>query len=445
MASPRFAIARRATELATDLRQQRPLRVMISILIPVFVWTIGALVWLWPEDVASHIDQTQPDTAIPGMTTPKGTVTEINEIQCDNVGESATGENSRCATLMIEMEQGPEQGQTIEVSVNAAVYASGVSVGQEVRLNRTPINDGEGAYQFAEFTRTIPMGAIIAIAGLAFLAVTWKRGITSLVGWAISTWLVLAFLFPALIEGHQPIVVAAVAGIAMLMVLVYAIHGFTGKNTAALVSAIACLIVWAAIAGLVDWWAHLTGVAGTIGQVVAGAAPDMNLSAFFVCGSVLVAVGVLQELCSRVASVVWREYRARRSVTTIQFIQRCLRSTRDNASSMATSTILTIAGAAVPTLLLITVYQRPWWSSLLREQFSTIALLGLLALVAMAGAQILTIVICLAILRSESRSDSDTIGQTTVDRAGDELIDIIDDDPDDLTDPDDETDPDKAQ
>jgi len=65
------------------LRSRRTLRTLVWILIPIAIWTVAALVWLWPHNVAAHLNADNTTVSVPGLTIPKGTVTAVTETNCD--------------------------------------------------------------------------------------------------------------------------------------------------------------------------------------------------------------------------------------------------------------------------------------------------------------------------------------------------------------------------
>ena len=107
-------IAEQAASAADALRSRRTLRTLVWILIPIAIWTVAALVWLWPHNVAAHISQDNTSTiAVPGLTIPKGTVTAVTETNCDAVSGSANGDGSKCGNLTVRLDEGPEKGQSV--------------------------------------------------------------------------------------------------------------------------------------------------------------------------------------------------------------------------------------------------------------------------------------------------------------------------------------------
>src|SRR5690606_30905702 len=122
--------------------QRRALRVMVLIVVPLAIWTLGALVVMWPGDVSDHINSESGGFAIAGSSMPTGTVVGINEMSCEGMQGWTPGADTVCATAQIRIDEGPEEGQTTEVILNAAQYASGVSGGTRITMYRTPMPEG---------------------------------------------------------------------------------------------------------------------------------------------------------------------------------------------------------------------------------------------------------------------------------------------------------------
>ncbi len=421
-------ISGRAAHLTDALRAQRTLRILVLLLIPVAIWTIGALVWLWPSDVASHIRQDNTTRAIPGMTVPKGTVTQVNEVSCDGVTGSATGDQSRCARLTVRVDEGPETGQEVEVTLTAAVYASGVHPGTGVKLYRTPIQDAPAAYQFADFQRTLPMVVLTLAFVAAVVAVARLRGAISLLGLVFAGWVMVSFMFPALIEGKDPVLIGLVGSSAIMFVVLYAAHGISARTTTALVGTMFGLFLSALLGWLATKWAHLSGVAGEDDFVLAASAPDLKLTSVVICGVIIAGLGVLNDVTITQASAVWELAETDKGDSARSIFGRAMRIGRDHIASSVYTTAFASAGAILGVLLLLTVYQRPLFSSLLSEQFAGEVVRTLVSGIGLVLSVPVTTAIAVAIVRGGAKGieDADRLGAVPVEYDDDELVDLDD-------------------
>ncbi|WP_203568815.1 YibE/F family protein [Aestuariimicrobium ganziense] len=349
-------------------QRRKALRALVVILVPLAVWTLAALIWLWPRDVADHIQNDGLNLAVPGATQEKATITEVEPMDCEGLIGSVPGQNSVCATVVAVLDTGPEQGQSQTFQVTPPIYDSGVEPGQRVVMWRIPIEQMPAAYQFIDFERSTPLWLLAGAFALLVVVVARRRGFLSLLGLGFAFWILIEFMLPALIMGRDPLLVGLVGSAAIMFVVLYTAHGFTLRTTTALVGTLFGLLI---IAGL-GWWvakaAHLTGVSSDEDYSLAATTPDMGLTSVVICAIIVAGLGVLNDVTITQASAVWElartEHDKRRLYTS------AMRIGRDHIASTVYTIAFAAAGAALPVLLLLTVYQRPIGQVIATEMFS---------------------------------------------------------------------------
>ena len=131
------------------------------------------------------------------------------------------------------------------------------------------------------------------------------RGFASLLGLAFAGFILVKFMFPALVAGSNPIMVGLIGSSAIMFVVLYAAHGFSARTSTALVGTLFGLILIAALGYAATRWAHLTGVAAEEDYVLAAAAPDLRLTSVVICGIIVAGLGVLNDVTITQASAVW--------------------------------------------------------------------------------------------------------------------------------------------
>lgn len=235
-----------------SVRQLKALRLMIVVLIPVAIWTVVGLIAFWPGPLAGHVRQDLSQYSVKGLTLPTGEITRVTPVSCNgqvgSTGGGQAGSAGTCATIDVRLLDGPEKGQQVQVQLTDAVYSSGASVGEKVKLFRVP-TDGAPAYQFSDFDRTLPLVVIALVFAAVVIAVARWRGLASLLGLAFAGFILVKFLFPALVEGSNPVAVGLIASSAIMFVVLYAAHGFSARTTTALLGTLFGLVVSAGSAG----------------------------------------------------------------------------------------------------------------------------------------------------------------------------------------------------
>jgi uncharacterized membrane protein len=390
-----------AAELA---RHRRALRIMVVVLIPLAIWTAAGLIALWPHDVRSHINSDVAGYSVAGVTYPTGRITAISPISCDGLAGSTPDQSSTgCANITVEVLDGDDEGQTVAgIPLTEAIVSSDPSVGQKVVLVRIPPADGQPAqYQFSDFERRSPLAVIAILFALAVIAVARWRGFAALLGLAFAGFIMVKFMFPALVIGTNPIAVGLIGSSAIMFVALYAAHGFSARTTTALLGTLFGLVMVATLGWVATRWGHLTGVSSEEDYVLAAAAPDLQLTSVVVCGIIIAGLGVLNDVTITQASAVWEL--ADTDPDQRRLFSRAMRIGRDHIASTVYTIAFATAGAVLPVLLLIAIYDRPLLQVIQGEQFAAEVIRTLVGSIGLVLAVPLTTALGVAVVRVSGR------------------------------------------
>ncbi len=351
-----------------EAQRGRALRILIWVLVPLAIWTAIGLYWLWPDGDKLTLDNLGV-TAV-NATSHQGTIEAIAKTDCSGQNGSYAGDKSICAQLTVLLTDGPEQGTKVQVSLNGPQFRSGASVGEKVVLYRLPLEgQAQPAYQFHDYVRTIPLLVFGLVFAAAVVIVARLRGLLSLVGLGFAFFILSAFMMPALLEGRDPLLVGVVGSAAIMFVVLYCAHGFTLRTTTALVGTLFGLGLTAGLGVLGTKWAHLTGVGSEDDLVLAASAPQMQLTAVVICGIIVASLGALNDVTITQASAVWELADSRDSRRDL--FRSAMRIGRDHIASTVYTIAFAAAGAALPMLLLLSIYQRPVMETLTGEVFGS--------------------------------------------------------------------------
>ena len=400
-------------------RHQRALRILIVVLIPLAIWTLVGLVAFWPGDISRHVNADVAGYNVPGVTYPSARVTEVREISCEGLSGSTPGvTDARCADVTSQLLEGSEKGKTVTVPVTAAIYSSGIKAGQVIKLVRIPPSaDQPAQYQFSDFERRIPLLVMGLLFAIVVVVVARWRGFAALIGLGFAGFVLVAFMFPALIAGTNPIMVGLIGSAAIMFVALYAAHGFSARTTTALVGTLFGLILIALLGYLVTKWAHITGVTSEDDYVLAATAPDLRLTSVVICGIIVAGLGVLNDVTITQASAVWEL--ADQGASRKHLFSRAMRIGRDHIASTVYTIAFAIAGTSLGVFLLIKINNRPVLDVLMTERFAAEVLGILVASIGLVLAVPLTTAIGVAVVRASGTGQrpSRTTGTARTDDA----------------------------
>ncbi|XVU25297.1 YibE/F family protein [Actinoplanes sp. CA-054009] len=289
-------------------------RVIAAILIPAAIATLIAMIALWPA-------RTTPATSENNRV--EGTVTAID-------GQAT-----------VRLDDGPEI---------SAEIGTPVRVGDHVLLHT-------GAdYAIVDHQRGTPMIWLLALTVAVILAFGRWRGLTSLVGLAVSFAVLLLFIIPAILDGSPPLLVAVVGASAIMFAALYLTHGLSTHTSVAVAGTLASLVLTGLLGAGFTAALHLTGVATDDDAFLSATLGGIDMRGLLLAGIVIGALGVLDDVTVTQAVTVaemsagssgWSLYRA------------AIRVGRAHVGSAVNTIVLAYAGASLPLLLLFSTSTQP--------------------------------------------------------------------------------------
>lgn len=214
---------------------------------------------------------------------------------------------------------------------------------------------------------------VIAILGAVFVVVVllvarWQ-GLYALLGMGISLGVIIHGLVPALLAGHDPVLISLVASLVIGAATLYLTHGFNLKSHLALVSIVITLGVVGVAASLAVQAAHLVGLGSEEAYFLQfGDTALINLQGLLLGGIMLGALGILDDITVSQISVVYQLKAVKKELTWQELYQRSLVVGKDHVASLVNTLVLAYAGANLPLFLLFSVNRNvPIWVTLNSE------------------------------------------------------------------------------
>lgn len=212
------------------------------------------------------------------------------------------------------------------------------------------------------------------------------RGVTSLIGLAVTFGILLFFVVPAILGGASPVLIAIVASSAIMVTVLYLTHGFSLATTVAFVGTLASFILtgflsWLSVKGL-----HLSGVTDDISMSLESTfAVDMR--GLLLASIVIGTLGVLDDVTVTQAVTVRELAHANPDATVGELFRAGSRVGHSHIASVVNTIVLAYAGASLPVLILV-VAGNDSFAAVVTTQFisqeivrSVIGTIGLIAAV----------------------------------------------------------------
>jgi uncharacterized membrane protein len=318
--------------------------------------TVVALALMWPGDVG---DSGIAETLL--VDTERAEVKRVEEFVCPGF------QNQTCQEATIELETGPDKGDTSKLVLGATAIDPELDVGDKLRVTpsaEAPFIQPPGAqggaeaapevpeYALSDFERRRPMLLLALIFAALVVVLGRLRGALSLVGLAISLAVVLLFVVPAILDGTEPLVVAVVGSMAIMLATITLAHGTGAKSLAAILGTAASLMLTVALAVLFTDLSHLTGLATEEAGFLQSSGTDISVEGLLLAGMVIGALGVLDDVTISQSSTVLALRRANPALRFRELFGLAMRVGQDHVSATVNTLVLAYVGASLPVLLI---------------------------------------------------------------------------------------------
>lgn len=255
----------------------------------------------------------------------------------------------------------------IEGQIGIVAYEAGDRV--LVTARDTP--DGP-IYGISDHARAGPLILIGLLFVILVLVVGRWHGLGSLLGLLASALVIVRFVIPGILAGHDPVVIAIIGALVLVTTTLLLAHGPNLKTVLAIVSTAASLLLTGILASFAVRLLDLGGLADEeSAQLVVLTDAVVEPRGLLLAGFVIGALGVLDDVTATQVSTVSELRAANPSLSRRELYQRAMNVGRDHVASTVNTLVLAYAGAALPLLLLIATQGEAFSVLLQRELIAT--------------------------------------------------------------------------
>ena len=397
--------------------------ILAAILIPLTLLTLVAMVLLWPSGSKEGITLASPYAAAPGVTFDTGKIQRVVTGSCmealpqgQDGTETAPQQGSECTFAFTDPDRG---GNPVKVVINPDVAKShGVKAGDNIRyLNLSKAQGAEAqgtpAYVFVDFVRTLPIIFLAVLYAVVVIAVARWRGLRALIGLVGAYVVLVSFMLPGLVEGKPPLLLALVGSTVIMIGVLYFAHGFSARTSTALLGTMFGLAITALLAAWATDAANLAGVGSHDAATLTNISDNISISGIILCGLIISGLGVLNDVTITQSSAVWELWELAPETSARQLFTSAMRIGRDHIASTVYTIAFAYAGAALPVLILVMLYERPLGDALTSAELSEEVIRTLVGSVGLVLAIPVTTLIAVLVVKAtgiKARGGADAAG-----------------------------------
>ncbi len=397
---------------ASRAARRRANWLLMLVLIPIGAATLAGLILLWPAGGRGDLTVSNPYSTAPGTSFDTGTVQHVNQQDCPSSAAmvAAGGKAEQCLVAYTTPDAG---GPTAAVEITKEVAKShGVKAGDRIRyLDLSALPQVSGSpYIFTDFVRTVPIVLLALLYAVVVIAVARWRGFRAILG-LLGAYVMLAqFILPALLAGKPPLLVAVTGAAAIMFAVLYFAHGVSARTSTALVGTLFGLAVTALLAAWATDAAYLTGLGDENTYQLVNVSDHLSLSGIVLCGLIISGLGVLNDVTITQASAVWELYELAPASSARDLFSSAMRIGRDHIASTVYTIAFASAGAALPVLILVSLYDRSLLDTLTSGQLVGEVIRTLVGSIGLVLAIPMTTAIAVLIVKSVGRHQPDQVG-----------------------------------
>jgi len=350
---------------------------------------VGAVA-LWPDGPSLVSNRNADPTKVVGAT-----LTKVTTVPCRR--EEQALKNATCADVEARR---ADNGQVVRLPASD-LTGDTFRAGQRVRLAVLEQPGQPPFYSIQDIARGRPMLLLAALFVGAVVAFGRWQGVRSLVGLALSFVVIVGFIVPSILAGHSPLSVGLVGAMAIMIVSLYLSHGTGRKTTAAVVGTALALGLTALLSAVFVSAATLTGIASDDAQSANFELGGISLRGLLLAGIVIGGLGVLDDVTTSQASLVFELHRANPAARTADLVRGALAVGRDHVAATVNTLFLAYAGASLPLLVLFVTLNEPLGTVVTTEVVAVEVVRTLCGSVGLIAAVPLTTLLAAMLVREE--------------------------------------------
>ncbi len=317
-----------------------------------------------------------------------------------------SGDGAACASVVVRMADGPLPGQNLTQIVPVEPGSPRFAVGDRVVLGWSGGDPADpGSFQIVDFQRGPPLlWLAVAFAAAVLLLGRW-RGLAALVALGLSFVVLLVFVLPSILAGHDPLAVAVVGSCLIMFVVLYLTHGPSARTSTAVLGTLLSLALIGGLGAVFSAMAELTGLDDQTANLIATLGTPVDARGLLLAGIIIGALGVLDDVTVTQTSAVWELHRADPRMGPAALFAAAMRIGRDHVASAVNTLVLAYAGASLPLLLLFTLSGRALGEVVTAQDVATEVVRTLVGSIGLVASVPITTGLAALVASRESASD----------------------------------------
>lgn len=272
--------------------------------------------------------------------------------------------------LRLTVTSGSLSGQELTLEYGSLVFTNEARLfrkGDRVLVERTRTMEGEDVFHVTDYVRTGPLLWLTFLFMGATLLLSGWQGLRSLMGMGVSLAVILLFIVPQILAGRNPLVVAILGSVVMMGISLYLVYGWSSKTHVAVFGLMLSLVATGLLAVWSVNWTRLSGFGSEEAGFLQVAGVQLDTRGLLLAGIMIGTLGALDDIAIGQSSTIFELSKANPSLTWQTLFKHGMTVGRDHIAAMVNTLLLAYVGAALPLVLMFSVFTEPVGITINRE------------------------------------------------------------------------------
>jgi len=282
---------------------------------------------------------------------------EQEELKTREDGSTFTQQNLRFKAL--DSNRKGQEAVYYGISEIEVGDANTYQVGDRVFIDAFNDENGQENYYVVDYVRSGPILWLTIIFILTVVIVGRVKGLRALLSLVVSFFIIIKFILPQILNGHDPFLISLVGGLMMMFFIIYLTEGFNRKSHLAIFSVFLSLILTLLLSIIFSNLTRLTGMAQEESFFLLGNGNAIiNFKGLLLAGMLIGAIGVLDDIILGQIEAVDSIRLANPKLAPKKVFKLAYKVGNTHLGAIVNTLFLTYAGAALPLLLLLIINQQ---------------------------------------------------------------------------------------
>ncbi len=173
------------------------------------------------------------------------------------------------------------------------------------------------------------------------------KGLGSILGMIISFTVLLGFIVPQILKGHDPLLISVIGSIVIMLTTIFLAHGVSKKTGSAVLSTLISLTITGILGFLFVKGFHLTGLGDENNVFLQIGNLQINSQGLLLGGIIIGALGVLDDVTTAQSAAIFELHKLDKKLSITDLFSKGYNIGREHIASVVNTLILAYAGASL--------------------------------------------------------------------------------------------------